>query len=801
MSLENGRLKSRKTLLSSTFTTLQEDIKKIKEEHTGGEGFAYILPVDGFGKWDKDKTYWLDILAGQIFGLKPLVVTDGSPSTDNDEEFEEATDTPNNETNATGTVSAIPGTIGKLYEAALPNESEYLKAFLEKNANLCCKNLFQDGILATALTQKEKDRLFYNRRDSYDGKEFDFPHILIGGPTGCGKTFLAEAIILNSILESPHGVAIYVAPTRSLVYERYDELVKRFCIPGFIEEEDIVRSTGEIWEHDAKIRKGNFKIALLVYEKANLFLEANFDLLRKVELVVIDELHMLTNEERGGVVDMLLAKLIRQHGKRKREDETPLRIVAISTEELIRDEKIKKVFTKYGPNKVNIDPVVVSTTQRPVPVQHHVVIYGYDSKRSKASPFATNTTISIVEFSNEDDRHLGSEKLKNIELKFREQQNKLKTLAISTPVQDDIALVELIIYYSKKYKKLLVACPSVQGLTKLAQTIKKKRSDQVATNEELERLVYNGSVTREEGEKLLKLAKRRIFVHHAQLPLKIREWVETHFKKNEDNPSSTSEILFTTETLFYGVNLPADCVILTDLQWPREDVETGIIEKKPLTPNEYHNVLGRAGRPEYDYGKTKAVAVVCFSTKDFDVRSDVENILRYYKKNPPKDFSSVLLESDIRKAEREIIENLNDVTYPTFRSVMDALRHLGVSKTGEDKKSVSLTKMVNDLFKDTIFFGVLEQRELDKEGAKKLIQRVLEVAVAYGGKNFSLVKSSSLDEYRITPQAEALIDTGTQWRDISPMLGWLKKLDELKGAVHTLPVELLVPAFISSHKL
>ncbi len=789
--------KKRGKVLPGSFNELKEHLSNRKED---GSGFTYILPVSSLGEWEgRSGEDWLDILAGQVFDLERLV-PDRSPSTDNDEEFEETTDTPNNETNTTGTVSAISGTIGKLYEAALPTKLEYSRAFSKENDSLCRKNLFPEGILATALTQQ--DRLFYNRRDFYDGKKFDFPHILIGGPTGCGKTFLAEAIILNSILEHRQGVVIYVAPTRSLVYERHEELVKRFCIPGFIEGEDIVRSTGEFWEHDAKIRKGNFQIALLVYEKANLFLEANFDLLRKVELVVIDELHMLTNETRGGVVDMLLAKLIRQHGRRKREDEIPLRIVAISTEELIRDEKIKKVFTKYGPNKVNIDPVVVSTTQRPVPVQHHVVIYGYDSKHLKASAPATNITVPIVKFSNEDDRNLGH-KLEDIQHKFRDQQNKLKTLAISTPDQEETALVELIRCYSKKeYKKLLVACPSVQGLTKLAQTIKNKRSDQEKTNKELEKLVYSGLVTREEGKELLTLARRCIFVHHAQLPLKIREWVETHFKKNEDNPSSISEILFTTETLFYGVNLPADCVILTDLQWTREDVETGIIEKKPLTPNEYHNVLGRAGRPGYNYGETIPVAVVCFSTKDFDVHHDVgDKILKYYENNSPKDFSSVLLRSDIRNAEREIIEKLDDVTYPTFRSVMDALRHLGVSKTGEDKKSVSLTKMVNDLFNDTIFFGVLEQRELDKEVAKKLIQRVLEVAVDYSGENFSLVKRTSPNEYRITPQAEALIDTGTNWRDISPMLGWLKKLDELKGAVLTLPVELLVPAFISSHKL
>ncbi|MEN8217511.1 MAG: helicase-related protein [Pseudomonadota bacterium] len=382
-------------------------------------------------------------------------------------------------------------------------------------------------------------------------------------------------------------------------------------------------------------------------------------------------------------------------------------------------------------------------------------------------------------------------------------------MAISTSQDEQKALQKLIDNYSKKYKKLMVACGSIDTLTQLARIIKniRKKSNEAISDNALDndfkmfnQLVYNGLVTRKEGKNLLELAEQHIFVHHAQLPLKLREWMEMRFKENQSG--EVSEILFTTETLFYGVNLPADCVILTDINWVRENFEEGTFDHKKLTPNEYHNILGRAGRPGYDYHDKKPIAVVCFSTKDFEVRSSVEEqILYYYKNKKIKRFSNVLLKSDLENASREAIEELDQVTHPTFRSVMDALRHLGVlrSRDSSEKKYVSENKVI-DLFKDTIFFSVGQYKQ---EVAKQLIKSVLEVAANYGNDNLSLVERSpeNPNKYKMTKQAEALIDTGTHLQDILPMLKWLNKIKELKTAIPNQPVELLIPAFISSHNL
>ncbi|MEN8217512.1 MAG: DEAD/DEAH box helicase [Pseudomonadota bacterium] len=405
LDLKSGGLKPKKVLPNS-FKKLKEEIESIKKD-IDEDGFAYILPVTLGGRWEnseeEEEEDWWKILAGQVFGFQRLV--------SEQQTFEEETSySPVNRRNNAEIISPKPGTIGEVYGAALSNESEYLTVFLRQNSELCQKTLFENGLLEEAL--KQKDKLFFDRKNYDEYEEFDFLNILVGGPTGCGKTFLAEAIMLNSVLERPQGVAIYIAPSRSLVYERHNELVKRFYIEELenyhIKKNDIVFSTGEIFDDDVRIRKGKFKIALIVYEKANLFLEPSFDLLSKIQLVVIDELHMLTHEGRGGVVDMLVAKLIMEN--RKRDDDNRLRITAITTEEFTENEKIQKVFTR--PDEPA--PVVISTAQRPICVEHLIHIYGVqkqDDRHLKMPDKATKIVVPIVEFSNQEDRYLKPEKL------------------------------------------------------------------------------------------------------------------------------------------------------------------------------------------------------------------------------------------------------------------------------------------------------------------------------------------------------------------------------------------------------
>jgi replicative superfamily II helicase len=77
--------------------------------------------------------------------------------------------------------------------------------------------------------------------------------------------------------------------------------------------------------------------------------------------------------------------------------------------------------------------------------------------------------------------------------------------------------------------------------------------------------------------------------HHAGLSKGDKDEVEEWFKQGK------IQLLFSTSTLAWGVNLPARCVVLRDTKL--HDPLEGEVDMSPL---DILQMLGRAGRPEYD---------------------------------------------------------------------------------------------------------------------------------------------------------------------------------------------------------
>jgi len=88
--------------------------------------------------------------------------------------------------------------------------------------------------------------------------------------------------------------------------------------------------------------------------------------------------------------------------------------------------------------------------------------------------------------------------------------------------------------------------------------------------------------------------------HHAGLSREDKNAVERWFKEG------TVQLLFSTSTLAWGVNLPARCVVIRDTKL--HDPLEGEVDMSPL---DVLQMLGRAGRPGYD--ETGYAYVVCES--------------------------------------------------------------------------------------------------------------------------------------------------------------------------------------------
>ena len=86
--------------------------------------------------------------------------------------------------------------------------------------------------------------------------------------------------------------------------------------------------------------------------------------------------------------------------------------------------------------------------------------------------------------------------------------------------------------------------------------------------------------------------------HHAGLLPVLKMLVEELFNRG------LLQVVFATDTLALGINMPAKTVVIGELT--KFDGE----QRRPLTPNEYQQLTGRAGRRGID---ARGVAVVPYS--------------------------------------------------------------------------------------------------------------------------------------------------------------------------------------------
>ncbi|GAB3682822.1 DEAD/DEAH box helicase [Salinarchaeum chitinilyticum] len=156
--------------------------------------------------------------------------------------------------------------------------------------------------------------------------------------------------------------------------------------------------------------------------------------------------------------------------------------------------------------------------------------------------------------------------------------------------------------YRRLYRALDLAQPHFeedgQALVFVASRQDTQRAAAKARDELAERDVRIGArgdydfhteTERLENDELRQGVLDGVAFHHAGLSKSDRDLIEQWFREGQ------IELLFSTSTLAWGVNLPARCVIIRDTKY--HDPLEGEVEMSPL---DVLQMLGRAGRPGYD---------------------------------------------------------------------------------------------------------------------------------------------------------------------------------------------------------
>ncbi|KAJ5467942.1 hypothetical protein N7475_005694 [Penicillium sp. IBT 31633x] len=130
-------------------------------------------------------------------------------------------------------------------------------------------------------------------------------NVLLGSPTGSGKTVAAELAMWWAFREKPGSKVVYIAPMKALVRERVQDWRKRLTNQMGLK---LVELTGDNTPDTRTIRDAD--IIITTPEKWDGISRSwqTRDYVRKVSLVIIDEIHLLGGD-RGPILEIIVSRM------------------------------------------------------------------------------------------------------------------------------------------------------------------------------------------------------------------------------------------------------------------------------------------------------------------------------------------------------------------------------------------------------------------------------------------------------------------------------------------------------------
>ncbi|KAJ7897302.1 antiviral helicase [Mycena olivaceomarginata] len=405
--------------------------------------------------------------------------------------------------------------------------------------------------------------------------------VFVAAHTSAGKTVVAEYAI--ALAEKHMTRAIYTSPIKALSNQKFRDFKQTFS-----------PSSVGILTGDVQINP-EASCLIMTTEILRSMLYKGADLIRDVEFVIFDEVHYVNDAERGVVWEEVIIML---------PDHVNIILLSATVPNT-------KEFADWVGRTKKKDIYVISTAQRPVPLEHYL--------------YAGREMYKIVD-ARRDFLALG---YKEAGEALRRKQDKEREAAGLPPVQrvgqqrgrgtpapvrgrgggggggaprtvhhaaDKNLYVHLLGHLRKKaLLPVVVFTFSKKHCEENAATLTnadlcssvEKSEVHVAIEKALSRLKGSDKKLPQIG-RMRDLLSRGIGVHHGGLLPIVKELVEILFARG------LVKILFATETFAMGVNMPAKCVVFSGIR--KHDGRSF----RDILPGEYTQMAGRAGRRGLD---------------------------------------------------------------------------------------------------------------------------------------------------------------------------------------------------------
>lgn len=370
--------------------------------------------------------------------------------------------------------------------------------------------------------------------------------VLVAAPTGAGKTVVADCAVYCA-MQAPRDKIFYTTPIKALSNQKFQELQARYGAAS------VGLLTG-----DTSINP-SARIVVMTTEVLRNMLYASSALLEDLAYVVMDEVHYLADKFRGAVWEEIIIQL-------------PRSVALVSLSATVSNAE--EFGAWLGEVRGRTDVVV--SEFRPVPLTQHVLV-GDELVDLFDEPGGTTVNSYLVRLGGGPRRSRGGRSRRGPGRADRWQV---------VEVLNRAGLLPAIVFIFSR-----VGCESAVAQVARMDLRLTSSAERAQIRETIERAC--AEIPEEDLGVLgfwawADALERGVAAHHAGMLPTFKEVVEELFSRR------LVKVVFATETLALGVNMPARSVVLERL-----DKFNGS-ERAPITPGEYTQLTGRAGRRGID---------------------------------------------------------------------------------------------------------------------------------------------------------------------------------------------------------
>lgn len=363
--------------------------------------------------------------------------------------------------------------------------------------------------------------------------------VLVSAPTGVGKTLIADYLIEDAI---KHGRRVaYTAPIKALSNQKYKEFKRLYG------EEKVGIITGDV------VINSEAEVTIMTTEIFRNMLQQDRERLADLSHVVFDEIHYLSDEDRGTVWEESIIFMPKN-----------FRLLGLSAT-IPNAQELADWITEIKGHPVR----VVTKKDRAVPLEHHVY-----------HPLTGATNLN----------HLEKEWRKR-----RQDNNELPYRGLGRRREQGVSHLSLVHYIAKRNGlPCLYFVFSRQQCEIKADELSQSadfltRSERRRAEAILEQLIQVYNLENWQTIHRLKwIFLKGIAFHHAGLLPALKEIIETLFGEN------LIRVMYATETFAVGINYPVRSVCFdAPTKWDG-------VSFRPMSTLEYFQMAGRAGRRGID---------------------------------------------------------------------------------------------------------------------------------------------------------------------------------------------------------